>query len=32
MYLINAYYTAANTLLGFGLSVVIGFVPALGIV
>jgi NitT/TauT family transport system permease protein len=32
MYLINAYYTAANTLLGFGLSVVIGFVLALGIV
>jgi len=32
MYLINAYYTAANTLLGFGLSGVIGFVLALGIV
>ena len=31
-YLINAYYTAANTLLGFGLSVVIGFALALGIV
>ena len=32
MYLLNAYYTAANTLLGFGLSVVIGFSLALGIV
>ena len=31
-YLINAYYTGANTLLGFGLSVVIGFALALGIV
>jgi NitT/TauT family transport system permease protein len=31
-YLINAYYTAANTLLGFALSVVIGFALALGIV
>jgi NitT/TauT family transport system permease protein len=31
-YLVNAYYTAANTLLGFGLSVVIGFATALGIV
>jgi NitT/TauT family transport system permease protein len=31
-YLVNAYYTAANTLLGFGLSVVIGFALALGIV
>jgi NitT/TauT family transport system permease protein len=32
MYLVNAYYTAANTLIGFGLSVIIGFVLALGIV
>ena len=32
MYLINAYYTAANTLIGFGLSVIIGFALALGIV
>lgn len=31
-YLINAYYTAANTLIGFGLSVIIGFALALGIV
>jgi NitT/TauT family transport system permease protein len=31
-YLINAYYTAANTLIGFALSVVIGFALALGIV
>lgn len=31
-YLINAYYTAANTLVGFGLSVIIGFALALGIV
>jgi NitT/TauT family transport system permease protein len=31
-YLVNAYYTAANTLVGFGLSVVIGFGLALGIV
>lgn len=31
-YLINAYYTAANTLLGFGLSVLIGFALALGII
>lgn len=31
-YLINAYYTAANTLIGFGLSVIIGFGLALGIV
>jgi len=31
-YLINAYYTAANTLVGFSLSVVIGFALALGIV
>jgi NitT/TauT family transport system permease protein len=31
-YLVNAYYTAANTLIGFGLSVVIGFALALGIV
>jgi NitT/TauT family transport system permease protein len=32
VYLINAYYTAANTLIGFALSVVIGFALALGIV
>ncbi len=31
-YLINAYYTTANTLIGFGLSVIIGFGLALGIV
>jgi NitT/TauT family transport system permease protein len=31
-YLINGYYTAANTLVGFGLSVIIGFALALGIV
>ena len=31
-YLIHAYYTAANTLIGFALSVVIGFALALGIV
>jgi NitT/TauT family transport system permease protein len=31
-YLIHAYYTAANTLVGFGLSVIIGFGLALGIV
>jgi len=31
-YLVNAYYTAVNTLLGFGLSVVVGFALALGIV
>ena len=31
-YLIHAYYTAANTLIGFGLSVVIGFALALGII
>jgi NitT/TauT family transport system permease protein len=31
-YLFHAYYTAANTLVGFGLSVVIGFGLALGIV
>jgi NitT/TauT family transport system permease protein len=31
-YLINAYYTAANTLIGFGVSVIIGFTLALGIV
>lgn len=31
-YLVNAYYTAANTLVGFGLSVVIGFGLALAIV
>jgi NitT/TauT family transport system permease protein len=31
-YLVNAYYTAANTLIGFGLSVVIGFAMALGII
>jgi NitT/TauT family transport system permease protein len=31
-YLVNAYYTAANTLIGFALSVVIGFALALGIV
>jgi len=32
MYLVNTYYTAANTLEGFGLSVIIGFGLALGIV
>ncbi len=32
MYLVNAYYTTANTLIGFGLSVIIGFGLALGIV
>jgi len=32
MYLFNAYYTATNTLIGFGLSVVIGFALALGVV
>ena len=32
LYLVNAYYTAANTLLGFGLSVIIGFALAVGIV
>lgn len=32
MYLINAYYTAANTLLGFAVSVIVGFGLALGIV
>src|SRR5439155_1287727 len=31
-YLTNAYYTAVNTLIGFGLSVVIGFGLALAIV
>jgi NitT/TauT family transport system permease protein len=32
MYLINAFYTAANTLVGFALSVAIGFGLAIGIV
>jgi NitT/TauT family transport system permease protein len=32
MYLINTYYTAANTLVGFGLSVLIGVGLALGVV
>jgi NitT/TauT family transport system permease protein len=32
LYVVNAYYTAANTLVGFCLSVVIGFTLALGIV
>jgi len=31
-YLVNAYYTTANTLVGFALSVLIGFALALGIV
>ena len=31
-YLLHAYYTTANTLIGFGLSVLIGFALALGIV
>lgn len=32
MYLVNTYYTAANTLMGFGLSVLIGCGLALGII